>query len=187
MAWLEQDFMANGYELTASVELDLVPESAKYHALNFSLNHQKIVYRRGKVTADRPGSFLAIWQRPSSPSFGTKPIPLEESDLDFLFVEVERHASLSPQSDNEPTQGLFVFPVNVLVAKGIISSTSLSSQRTGKTGFRVFPPWSADRGADGTKVFSESGKRTQRWQLPYFVARDKSGQFDQSKLRQLLS
>lgn len=183
MTWLNQEFVANGYELTAPVALDPVPESAKYHAVNFALNHQRISYRRGKVTKDRPGAFLAIWQRPSLPSLETKPIPLGQSELDFLFVEVQSNVSLSPQSDIEPTQGLFVFPVDVLVAKGIISS----SKRKGKTGFRVFPPWSADRGIDGTKVFSESGKRTQRWQLPYFVARDKAGKLDQSKLRQLLS
>ncbi|WP_392339283.1 MepB family protein [Moritella marina] len=60
-----------------------------------------------------------------------------------------------------------------------------SEQSKGKTGFRVFPPWSQDRGVTGTKVFSESGKKTQRWQFPYFVEID-DGLIDPKKLNEIL-
>ena len=40
-----------GYEITAAVALDPVPESAKYEALIFSLDNKNIVYRKGKVTS----------------------------------------------------------------------------------------------------------------------------------------
>ncbi|WP_392339282.1 MepB family protein [Moritella marina] len=59
-------FVPAGYAITKNIELDPIPESAKYKALTFSLDDQGIIYRKGKVTADRPGAFLAIWQRPSS-------------------------------------------------------------------------------------------------------------------------
>ena len=57
-------FVPAGYQITKKVELDSVPESSKYEALNFSLNDRSIVYRKGKVTSDRPGAFLTVWQRP---------------------------------------------------------------------------------------------------------------------------
>jgi len=136
------------------------------------------------VTPDRPGAFLAVWQRPSSPSInGTKPIPLRFNELDYLFVQVERHPDAL--NSTEPMQGsnngMFIFPVSVLIEKGIVSS----EKSKGKTGFRVFPPWSQDRGVVGTKVFSESGKKTQRWQLPYFLTIDEGGIIDPRELNRV--
>ena len=78
---------------------------------------------------------------------------------------------------------MFIFPVSVLIKKGIVSS--LKSK--GKTGFRVFPPWSQDRGMVGTKVFSESGKKTQRWQIPFFLKIDENGLIDSYELNELLN
>ena len=47
-------FVPSGYQITKKVELDPVPESSKYEALNFALNNRRIVYRKGKVTSHRP-------------------------------------------------------------------------------------------------------------------------------------
>jgi hypothetical protein len=181
-ALLVNVFVPAGYQITQKVELDSVPESAKYEALNFSLNDKRIIYRKGKVTLDRPGAFLAIWQRPHSED-GNKPIPLTSSQLDYLFIQVESHTSITEELEHRPKYGMFIFPISLLIAKGIVSS--LNSK--GKTGFRVFPPWSQDRGIVGTKVFSESGKKTQRWQIPFFVEIDENGLIDPDELQQLLS
>jgi len=78
---------------------------------------------------------------------------------------------------------MFIFPISLLIAKGIVSSV----KNKGKTGFRVFPPWSQDRGISGSKVFSESGKKTQRWQIPFFVEIDENGLIDPCELNKLLS
>jgi len=169
-----------------AIELDPVPESAKYEALVFSLDDKNIVFRKGKVTPDRPGAFLAVWRRPSSPAINNnKPIPFKTDELDYLFVQVEGYSNPTDNTEslNEPKHGIFIFPVSLLIEKGIISS----SDRKGKTGFRVFPPWSQDRGVVGTKVFSESGKKTQRWQLPYFLEIDKKGLIDPSELNKVFS
>lgn len=177
-------FVPAGYAITKNIELDPIPESAKYKALTFSLDDQGIIYRKGKVTADRPGAFLAIWQRPSSSRADShKPIPFKHKELDYLFVQVEAHSNVTSaeESMGKPKSGMFIFPVAVLVKKGIVSS----EQSKGKTGFRVFPPWSQDRGVTGTKVFSESGKKTQRWQFPYFVEID-DGLIDPKKLNEIL-
>lgn len=177
-------FVPAGYQITKKVELDSVPETSKYEALNFSLNDKSIVYRKGKVTSDRPGAFLAVWQRPHSLDVtGNKPIPLTPNELDYLFIQVESHSNISEELEQRSKYGMFIFPISLLIAKGIVSSV----KNKGKTGFRVFPPWSQDRGISGTKVFSESGKKTQRWQIPFFVEIDENGLIDPYELNKLLS
>lgn len=177
-------FVPAGYQITKKVELDPIPESSKYEALNFSINDMSIVYRKGKVTSDRPGAFLAVWKRPTSEDVnGNKPIPLRSSELDYLFIQVERHSTILEELEPKSKCGMFIFPVSLLIEKGIVSS--LKSK--GKTGFRVFPPWSEDRGIVGTKVFSESGKKTKRWQIPFFLEIDENGLIDSSELNKLLN
>jgi hypothetical protein len=179
---LSKAFFPAGYEITKSLELDEIPESSKYEGLVFSINDKSIVFRKGNVTPDRPGAFLAIWKRPFSDK-ENKPIPLQSDDLDYLFVQVEEHSNITStdKSINTLKSGMFIFPVSLLVKKGVVSSETSK----GKTGFRVFPPWSQDRGVVGTKVFSESGKKTQRWQLPYFVEIN-DGSIDSRQLNKIL-
>ena len=177
-------FVPSGYQITKKVELDPVPESSKYEALSFSLNNRRIVYRKGKVTSHRPGAFLALWNRPLlEDANGIKPIPLTSNELDYLFIQVESHSNILEELELGSQDGMFIFPVSVLIEKGIVSS----SKSKGKTGFRVFPPWSQDRGIVGTKVFSESGKKTQRWQIPFFLEIDEKGLIDSSELNKLLN
>lgn len=180
---LSKAFFPAGYEITKSLELDEIPESSKYEGLVFSINDKSIVFRKGKITTDRPGAFLAIWKRPSSDK-ENKPIPLQSNDLDYLFVQVEDHSNIASTDNSikKPKSGMFIFPVSLLIKKGIVSSETSK----GKTGFRVFPPWSQDRGVVGTKVFSESGKKTQRWQLPYFVEIN-NGSIDPKQLNKILN
>ena len=52
--------------------------------------------------------------------------------------------------------GQFVFPKSVLIAKGIISTTT----KEGKRGFRVYPSWDVAK--------SKQAIKTQQWQLDYF-------------------
>lgn len=183
---LIREFIPAGYKITKNIALDPVPESAKYEGLVFDLDGQRIMFRKGKVTPDRPGAFLAVWRRPAATATkSNKPIPLKSDELDYLFVQVQQYltAASDEQPINKPKHGMFIFPISILVEKGIVSST----KNKGKTGFRVFPPWSQDRGDVGTKVFSASGKKTQAWQLPYFLAIDEDGIFDPSDLHKLLS
>lgn len=193
---LLKNFVPSGFIITKDIEEDSVPENAKYDALNLAINNKKVVYRKGNVTPDRPGAFLAIWKRPTSENDnGNKPVPLQATDLDYLLVQVENH---SPSKDNRdishmentfdaPKRGMFIFPVSLLIQKGIVTDYAvLGSETKGKTGFRVFPPWSQDRGNVGTKIFSESGKKTQKWQLPYFIEISEQHLIDHDKLTYLL-
>jgi len=179
-SFLTKAFVPAGYHLTTDVVLEPVSESNKYDGLIFSLNGRKVRYRKGKVTADRPGAFLAVWQRPATSNVNNnKPVPFTSTELDYLFVWVESDI----ENKENLKQGLFIFPVSLLVEKGIVSS----DLKKGKTGFRVFPPWSEDRGETGTKVFSASGKKTQHWQLPYFVKIDEDGLIERSELSRVLA
>jgi hypothetical protein len=185
-SFINREFVPAGYKINKNIELDSVPENSKYDALSFTLDEQRIVYRKGKVTPDRPGAFLTVWQRPALPTCnGNKPIPLRSNELDYLFVKVEDHSNIMGVGDaiNSPKYGMFIFPVLLLLEKGIVSTENSK----GKTGFRVFPPWSQDRGAVATNVFSESGKKTQRWQLPYFLEFEKDGLIDSRELNKLLA
>ena len=189
---LIKQFVPAGYKITKDVQLGPVPESAKYDALCFALDGRTIVYRKGKVTPDRPGAFLAVWQRPSTVSHSqiestnsNKPIPFNTAELDYLFVSVVSHCddAHARETVQGVKSGLFIFPVAVLIEKGIVSSVKTK----GKTGFRVFPPWSENRGVIGTQLFSAAGKKTQRWQLPYFLSIDDNGVIEAEKLNLILS
>jgi len=171
------------YKLTESFQLESLPEAKQYDGATFRLNNKKCVYRKGKVTADRPGAFLALWKRPHFSSESNKPISLTEEDIDYLFINVKEHTVMGQgnQKIEKPKVGVFIFPASLLIEKGIIAS----AKHKGKTGFRVFPPWSGNRGDVATKVFSESGKKTQTWQLPYFVEVYEDGSFDSSKFNQI--
>jgi len=166
-------FITRNEQIITAEKADLVPEAKKYAGATFMINHKKCVYREAKMTPDRPGAFLAIWKRLDI-QMKTKPIPLDADDLDYLFIGVE--------NINNKQKGFFIFPVSLLLHKSIMSSDN----KKGKTGFRVFPPWTADRGNIGTQVFSASGKKTQDWQLPYFVEMNQDGSLDSSKLNQIL-
>ena len=89
--------------------------------------------------------------------------------------------------DNQLTKkakhGMFIFPVLLLQEKGIISSL----KNKGKTAFRIFPPWSQDRGEKATQVFSTSGKKTQRWQLPFFIEITTDGLINSEQLNSLFN
>ena len=74
---LNNTFVSLGYQLSENVEVGAIPESEKYNGLFCGINGQQVVYRKANVTNDRPGAFLAIWQRPASASINNnKLIPL---------------------------------------------------------------------------------------------------------------
>ena len=177
-------FIPLGYQLTKNVELDCTPEAIKYNGATFVLNNKNIIYRKAKITPDRPGGFLTVWQRPTViNNQDNKPIAFTSKSLDYLLIQVEDTYNVSSENNapKDLLKGLFIFSVSLLIEKGIVSS----STSNGKTAFRVFPPWSEDRGLSGSKVFSDSGKKTQRWQLPYFIKIGNDGLIDSDKLNDL--
>lgn len=129
--------------------LTLESESKEYHACRFELNGFKVICRNAKVTPKKVGQFVTFWKRTNN-----GPIePLHETDLfDFYVVNV--------QVENQ--FGQFVFPKEVLIKKGIVST----DKKEGKRAFRVYPSW------DNTT--SKQAEQSQRWQLNYFYELNKT-------------
>jgi len=179
---LQNNFTPLGYKLPNADDLIPHSQNAQYHGFAFTINHKRIIYRKAKVTPDRPGAFLALWKRPADGS-NSKPIPFT-NEFDYLLVAVSNDG-LTPINNQLANiqSGLFLFPVELLVKKGIVTGTN----RKGKTAFRVFPPWSESRALNGSGVFSNAAKSTQRWQCDYFLQQDQNKLIDLSKLNKILA
>ena len=119
-------------------------ESVEYGACSFDMNNRHIIFRVGKITPTKVGQFVTLWKR-----IGKGPIlPYDTADsFDFFVVAVR----------NKNRFGQFVFPKNVLREKGIISQEG----KGGKRAIRLYPSWAI---ADNPQA-----KKTQAWQLNYFI------------------
>jgi hypothetical protein len=119
-------------------------ESFEYGACSFELNGLSVRFRVAKITPTKIGQFVTVWKR-----VGDGPIqPFDISDPVDLFV-------ISTRKGNH--FGQFVFPKKVLCDQDIVSE----NEKGGKRGIRVYPPWD--------KTISPQAKKTQRWQLEYFL------------------
>ncbi len=135
-------------------------ESSEYGACTFTLNGVSILFRVAKITPIKIGQFVTLWKR-----IGRSPIqPFDLSDsVDYFVVSVEKENFL----------GQFVFPKSVLYEKGIVSKNG----KGGKRAIRVYPPWD--------NAISTQAKKTQKWQLEYFLETPKHQPVDHLKARLL--
>lgn len=124
--------------------LKIEDEGAGYGAAEFIINNYSIKFRVGKITPTKTGQFVTFWKR-----LGNGPIlPHDFNDsFDFLVVSVRA----------ENHFGQFVFPKAVLCEKGIVSCNG----KGGKRAMRIYAPWD--------KADNSQAKRTQVWQLQYFI------------------
>lgn len=135
------------YELNGLFCTNIVidKESSDYGACTFQINNKNVVFRVAKITPTKVGQFVTLWKR-----IGASPImPFDISDPIDLFIVTVRKDKLF---------GQFIFPKEVLWQKGFVSK----EVKGGKRAMRVYPPWDI---AD-----SKQAKKTQEWQLLYFVA-----------------
>lgn len=124
--------------------LNIETESSDYGAAEFTIGHRSIKFRVGKTTPTKIGQFVTLWKRSEKSPI----LPYDSSDLiDFLVVSVR----------TETHFGQFIFPKRVLCQQGIISFNG----KEGKRAMRIYPPWD--------QTTSSQAKKTQAWQLRYFV------------------
>lgn len=124
--------------------LKIEDESEDYGAAEFALNNYSIKFRVGKITPTKIGQFVTFWKRIDKGPI----LPYNLNDFfDFLVISARAESHF----------GQFIFPKAVLCEKGIISS----SGKEGKRALRIYPPWD--------KVNNSQAKRTQAWQLQYFI------------------
>ena len=119
-------------------------EGTAYDACRFRLNEWDILGRTAKRTPKKVGQFVTCWKR-NKAGITT---PFADTDtIDFYVITVEYDGRL----------GQFIFPKSILIKKGIMSTSS----KDGKRGFRVYPIWDTPN--------NNQARRTQKWQLDYFV------------------
>ncbi len=136
--------------------LENEPEGKEYGACHYRLDEMTVFSRNGKITPKKVGQFVSFWKRNGNGIIE----PFEETDrIDFFLVNVK----------DENQFGHFVFPLSVLIKKGILSTAS----KEGKRAFRVYPPWCS--------VSSKQAERTQNWQLEYFLEVNNSTDINRAK------
>ena len=119
-------------------------ESKDYSGCSFSLNPLKIKFRTAKITPTKTGQFVTIWKRNEK----EETAPFDSNDtFDFYLI--------SASTNND--RGLFIFPKDILIEKGILSH----GKKMGKRGIRIYPGW------DLTE--SKQAIATQKWQTAYFI------------------
>jgi len=128
-------------------------ESQDYDACQFVLNGKKIISRTAKITPKKVGQFVTFWKRNEK---GTIEPYFETVDIDFYVINVHLEREF----------GQFVIPKDILIKKGIISTT----KKEGKRGFRVYPTWDIPKNNQALK--------TQKWQLNYFYILNETIEID---------
>jgi hypothetical protein len=141
--FLIKEILFDGYNLKMT-QPTLEPESKDYGACRFKLNDLEILFRTSKITPTKTGQFVTLWKRKEK-----GPIqPFDSTDSIDLFIISTRNKTLS---------GQFIFPMSILIEKGIISHQG----KEGKRAIRVYPPWDI--------TTSKQAQKTQKWQLDYFL------------------
>lgn len=134
-------------------------ESSEYSGCSFMLDRLNIKFRTSKITPTKTGQFVTIWKR----NMEGETAPFDSGDpYDFYLISASR--------DNN--RGIFIFPKEVLVEKGILSH----GKKMGKRGIRVYPSWDPAE--------SKQATATQKWQTAYFLdlSQDKESYLPKAKL-----
>lgn len=119
-------------------------ECREYSGFNFNVNNHNIKFRVSKITPTKTGQFVTIWKRNTNGE--TAPFDINDH-IDFYLIA----------SFKETFSGVFIFPKEILLEKGILSD----GKKTGKRGIRVYPSWD--------KAESKQAQKTQDWQIQYFL------------------
>lgn len=136
-------------------------ESSDYNAAVFHLEKKQVIFRLAKITPKKTGMFVTLWKRSKN---GTT-IPFHKKDnIDIVVVEVRKFSRI----------GHFVFNKEILIEKGIISSS-----KEGKRGFRIYPPWESPS--------NNQAVTSQIWQLRYFFEHKKADKDDRLRLKELMN
>ncbi len=119
-------------------------EGSAYKACDFKLNKTFTKYREAKITPTKIGQFVTFWKR-----IGSGPIqPFDILDPINLFIVCVI---------DKNNRGQFIFPKTAFEKNGILSKNN----KGGKRAIRVYPPW--------VNVTSSQAKKTQAWQIQYFL------------------
>ncbi|PTI29394.1 MepB protein [Mammaliicoccus vitulinus] len=142
----------------SSVNYEFEQWNHEYEGFNFEFNGIEFKSRLAKKTPKKVGYFVAFWRKNEINK--NRPFNFSESK-DKLIINILDGSK----------KGQFVFPKELLVKKGIISS----DKHKGKMAIRVYPTWECD--------LNKTAISTQKWQAPYFL--DFTIGFDDKKIKEL--
>ncbi|HDJ6450632.1 TPA: MepB family protein [Staphylococcus aureus] len=114
-----------------------------YEALTFSFKEETYQSRLAKKTPTKAGYFVTCWTKDENNY--NQPYS-KEAFADYLMIIVI----------DEELSGYFLFPRELLVEKGILTTF----EHKGKMAFRVYPKW--------CNQLNKTAGQTQKWQCKYF-------------------
>ncbi|HDP4391380.1 TPA: MepB family protein [Staphylococcus aureus] len=114
-----------------------------YEALTFSFKEETYQSRLAKKTPTKAGYFVTCWTKDENNC--NQPYS-KEAFADCLMIIVI----------DEELSGYFLFPRELLVEKGILTTF----EHKGKMAFRVYPKW--------CNQLNKTAGQTQKWQCKYF-------------------
>ncbi|HHJ5073275.1 TPA: MepB family protein [Staphylococcus aureus] len=114
-----------------------------YEALTFSFKEETYQSRLAKKTPTKAGYFVTCWTKDENNC--NQPYS-KEAFVDYLMIIVI----------DEELSGYFLFPRELLVEKGILTTF----EHKGKMAFRVYPKW--------CNQLNKTAGQTQKWQCKYF-------------------
>ncbi|MBR9330935.1 multidrug transporter [Staphylococcus aureus] len=116
-----------------------------YEALTFSFKEETYQSRLAKKTPTKAGYFVTCWTKDEN-NCNQPYSKVEEAFADYLMIIVI----------DEELSGYFLFPRELLVEKGILTTF----EHKGKMAFRVYPKW--------CNQLNKTAGQTQKWQCKYF-------------------
>lgn len=114
-----------------------------YEALTFSFKEETYQSRLAKKTPTKAGYFVTCWTKDENNC--NQPYS-KKAFADYLMIIVI----------DEELSGYFLFPRELLVEKGILTTF----EHKGKMAFRVYPKW--------CNQLNKTAGQTQKWQCKYF-------------------
>ncbi|MCG3402142.1 MepB family protein [Staphylococcus massiliensis] len=123
--------------------IEIEPFNQAYESCTFVYGRETYRSRIVHRTPKKKGYFTALWTKRDN---GTNRPFRDSETCDYTIIMINDGAH----------QGYFRFPKQIMIHKGISSS----SAHKGKMAFRVYPPWEDELNA--------TAARSQSWQLRYF-------------------
>ncbi|PEN45860.1 mep operon protein MepB [Bacillus wiedmannii] len=119
-------------------------QNAEYAGCLFNLNNKTIRFRVSKITPNKTGQFVSFWEKDDN-----------MQNQAFSYDAAPDLLVITCIDDNK--LGQFIFPKEILLIEKILK---MQSQK-GKMAMRIYPIWDIP--------VSNQAKKSQMWQLQYFV------------------
>ncbi|MEI4803935.1 MepB family protein [Bacillus sp. NPDC077411] len=137
-------------------------QNSEYAGGIFKLNNKTIRFRVSKITPNKIGQFVSFWEK--NENMQNQAFSYD-SNPDLLVITCI--------DDNK--LGQFIFPKEILLKEKILKTQS----QKGKMAMRIYPIWD--------NPVSDQAKKSQLWQLQYFVDLSDTNNLSIDKLLNLYS